>query len=167
MDKAAETPGKSIIAHEIDGTKHTVPVADLQLRNSIYGVVIKDGHILLVPQWDGWDFPGGGIDMGETLKEALEREVQEETGMSVTADLTEALFVGEDFFIHPSTKKPYHCVLLYYRCTNPTGTISDAGFTEHEKEWAKTAQWVPLNKIETLKFYNPIDSLALIKKALQ
>jgi 8-oxo-dGTP pyrophosphatase MutT (NUDIX family) len=32
---------------------------------------------------DGWQFPGGGVDAGETLEEAMGREVFEETGYRV------------------------------------------------------------------------------------
>lgn len=32
----------------------------------------------------GWQFPGGGVEPGETMRESAEREVQEETGMEFT-----------------------------------------------------------------------------------
>ena len=52
--------------------------------------VVKDKKVLLVkrnrpPSKGLWAIPGGKITLGETLQKAAEREVQEETGISVKA----------------------------------------------------------------------------------
>ena len=65
------------------GVRQEVAIKDLAFRPSVYGVAIWDGKVLLVPQWDGYDFPGGGVDLGETLDEAFRREVFEESGLTV------------------------------------------------------------------------------------
>ena len=140
-----------------------VSVDKLLFRPSVYGVIIKDKKILLVPQWDGYDFPGGGVELGETMDEALVREVKEETGLTVLRG--PVLLCENNFFIHPYSKKPLHTILAYYQCTATGGEISDAGFDEHEKEYAKKAEWVDLDRIGAIKFLNPIDSPALIKRA--
>ncbi len=49
-------------------------------------VVSPEGRILLIQthKWkDSWGVPGGKIDYGETIKEALLREFQEETGLEL------------------------------------------------------------------------------------
>jgi ADP-ribose pyrophosphatase YjhB (NUDIX family) len=54
------------------------------------GVVINQkGEILLIqerrePEPRKWKFPGGFMDPGETIKQAAEREVLEETGVKTT-----------------------------------------------------------------------------------
>ena len=148
----------------IDGGFVEVQASELTFRPSVYGVIIKDGAVLLVPQWDGYDFPGGGVDLGELLTDTLVREVKEETGLDARA--THVLHVQDAFFFHPYKKKPLQTPLIYFLCEHLGGEITDAGFDVHEKEYAKKAEWIPLEKVPSLKFHNPIDSPKLIRDAL-
>lgn len=154
---------KKIICRNIDGSTQEVDEGDLAWRPAVYGVAVRDGKVLLVPQWDGYDFPGGGVDLGETIDEAFRREIGEETGLD--AKRGDVLLCESDFFIHPSSKKPYHTMLAYYLCKSISGEITDANFQGLEKEYAKKAEWVERDRVKDLKFYNPIDSPALIEKA--
>ena len=57
---------------------------------AVGAVVIHEGAVLLVrrgraPARGVWAVPGGRVELGETLAEAAEREVREETGVSVRA----------------------------------------------------------------------------------
>ena len=63
---------------------HTHPIA------GIGAVVIYDKRVLLVkrakpPKQGLWCIPGGKIRFGETLQQAAEREIQEETGIVIKA----------------------------------------------------------------------------------
>ena len=59
-------------------------------RLAVGGVVIKDDRVLLVcrgkpPAFGEWAIPGGSVELGETLQQAVERELLEETGITVRA----------------------------------------------------------------------------------
>ena len=141
-----------------------VEARDLIFRPSIYGLVIKGGEILLCPQWDGWDYPGGGIDKGEKLESALVREVREETGLTVKVS---ALLDVSDNFFQPTFAKDqhWHSIKIYYVCEYVSGEISSDGFMEYEKTYMKEAKWVPLDQAMGLKFFNSSDNQKLIEAA--
>ncbi|MEZ5882333.1 MAG: NUDIX domain-containing protein [Paracoccaceae bacterium] len=57
---------------------------------AVLAVVIRGGRVLLVqranpPDAGLWGFPGGKVEFGETLEQAAERELLEETGVTATA----------------------------------------------------------------------------------
>jgi len=56
----------------------------LQVR--VTGILIEEGRLLLVKQKVSsdreWSLPGGRVEQGETLEEAVTREIEEETGLS-------------------------------------------------------------------------------------
>jgi len=154
---------KSIICRDIKGKKYKVKAEELNFRPSVYALIFKGNKILLSKQWDGYDFPGGGVKKGELLEEALKREVWEETGLKITpGKIVEA---AEDFFVGIESKKKLHTILLYYLCNDPKGKISTGNFDENEKKYAGPAEWVNLKDIKKIKFYNGVNSPKLIQKA--
>ena len=57
---------------------------------AVGALVVHDGAVLMVrrgraPSRGVWAVPGGRVELGETLAEAIEREVHEETGVEVRA----------------------------------------------------------------------------------
>lgn len=61
-------------------------------RVGVGAVVIKDEKVLLVrrgvqPSMGLWAIPGGGLELGETIQEGAEREILEETGVTIRAKL--------------------------------------------------------------------------------
>lgn len=96
-----------------------------------------DGQVLLVrtTKWRGlWGVPGGKVDWGETLVEAVEREFREETGLrlhDVRYAQTQEAVLSEEFY------KPAHMVLVDFFARVDTAEITP---NEEIETWA----WVPL-----------------------
>ena len=91
-------------------------------RLGVYGVSIKDGNILLVQQKKGpyagkLDFPGGGIEFGESPEQALRREFVEEVAMEFDSlqlidNLNATVDVPSTFSNHAYTF--FHVGMIYH-----------------------------------------------------
>ena len=59
-----------------------------RFRIGVYALVFDGEHVLLAHRRDidWWNLPGGGMEVGETVDEAMIREVREETGLKVRVE---------------------------------------------------------------------------------
>lgn len=160
---------KTVSCHDKDGVLYDVPVDELVFRPSAYGVIIRDGKVLLSKQWDGYDFPGGGMEVSETIHETIKREVYEETGFQV--EVKDLLVCESSFFsfTHNETEKKFHAntILMYFCCEIAGGEMSIENLDENEKEYLGMPEWIPLEEIQNIKFYNSVDSVRIIKEAVK
>lgn len=64
------------------------PEGKVYRRPSSRAIILKDGKVLLnyVSKYNCYEFPGGGIEAGETPESAVQREVAEETGRIVVPE---------------------------------------------------------------------------------
>jgi len=105
-------------------------------------VARADGKFLLVRQgsgyWGGlWIFPGGKLELGETLEAAARREVLEETGCDFTMQRQVGAYVSYD----PATSYEKQVVLVYYRGEYSSGELKVG-------EGVTDARWLSRKEIE-------------------
>lgn len=90
------------------------------------GVAVKDGKILLCRAKGGLStyLPGGHIELGETGREALVREIKEETGLDSTAG--RFLGVVENSFVQKGRKHSEINLVYELEVDSPDGSVSAA-----------------------------------------
>jgi 8-oxo-dGTP diphosphatase len=97
------------------------------------GVVIQDGRALLIrrgsePLKGEWSIPGGMLEVGETLVKGVERELLEETGLTVRVieliEIFERISYAEPSTdrAKPNARPQYHFVIVDYLCEVISGT---------------------------------------------
>jgi ADP-ribose pyrophosphatase YjhB (NUDIX family) len=119
----------------------------------IVAVVIHEGHVLLhrADFENFWSLPGGRAEILETSHTTLEREMQEELGVTVT--VRRLLWVVENFFTFESRR--FHELGLYYVVDLPP----NSPYLYKTREYAGLEidvaplifQWFPLEMLPNVK----------------
>ena len=115
-------------------------------RVGVGAVIIRDGQVLLVkrgrePAKGLWAVPGGAVEPGETLQEAAEREIFEESGVVIRA--------GEPIFAFDLIEKDetgalkFHYVIVDLRAEYVSGEPVAA-------DDASDARWLKPRDLDSL-----------------
>lgn len=117
----------------------------------VSGLVEKDGKVLLVKEileskLPYWIVPGGKVEFGESLVDAVKREIKEETNLDV--EVVKLL----DFKEHVNLKYDYHTVIFFFlvkplnESIKLPGEILDAKFFAKEDikslDLVDSAKWI-------------------------
>lgn len=110
---------------------------------AVGGIILDKGALLLVrrdrePARGQWSLPGGRVEAGESLREAVAREVREETGIDV--DVDGLIGVAERVVRDDDGEISFHYVILDYVCT-PRSTSLKHG------DDVSDAKWVPVGEL--------------------
>jgi mutator protein MutT len=104
---------------------------------AVGAIVLEKGEVLLVrrdhaPALGQWSLPGGRVEWGETLQEAVAREVREETGIDIEveglAGIAERIVPDDDGAIE------FHYVILDFWAKPKTRDLV-AGDDASEAKW--------------------------------
>ncbi|AKA72545.1 NUDIX domain-containing protein [Saccharolobus solfataricus] len=104
-------------------------------------LIVEENKVLLVqrknpPNAGLWAIPGGKVEYGETLEEALKREMREETGLEVA--------VGNIISIVQVINEGFHYVILDFECKPIGGNLRAS--TDAVK-----VEYVPFDKLNIIQ----------------
>lgn len=127
------------------------------MQRVVAAVIMHQGKVFCAKRPPGkvlgglWEFPGGKVEPGETLEEALHREIQEELGLGIT--IQEPLLT----VVH---QYPTHQVEVHtYLCEWASGDV-----VLHVHTDAKWLRWDALDQLDWVAADDPI--IAHLKKKL-
>lgn len=88
------------------------------------------------PQFNGkWEFPGGGVEIGEGIEECLGRETKEETGLTVK--IAERL---PKIYSRWEKKYGYQVFVVLFICTVVKGKLATLDAESHRARWCTLRQ---------------------------
>ncbi|MBW1840538.1 MAG: NUDIX hydrolase, partial [Deltaproteobacteria bacterium] len=121
-----------------------------QPRVAVGAVVFKDDRILLVrrgkaPSRGLWSIPGGCVELGETLQNAAEREIHEETNLTIAA--REPFFTFDVIDWDETGRIRFHYVIVDLMADYVSGEIR-AGDDALDVRWASAGQIKDMNLSE-------------------
>ena len=106
---------------------------------SVKGVVLRGGKVILVRnERDEWELPGGKLELSESPKECLAREISEELRLVVEA---EGILDSWIYTIAPGV----HVLVVTYGCSE--SSRADAVLSHEHKE----LRWLPLAEVDGLR----------------
>ena len=114
------------------------------VRNSARSIIIKNQRVAMVHslKYDYYKFPGGGIEKGEDVIDALIRETKEESGLNIAKD--SIIEYGYVHIIHKSDSDERECFIqdnYYYLCQTDDEIFSQ-DLDDYENEEGFTLEYV-------------------------
>ena len=96
--------------------------------------IIDDGKVLLTKREDFevWCLPGGGVESGESIEEAITREVQEETGLKISVLRLVGVYSDPDSLVVYDEDTSVQIVALSFEAEITDG---EPGLSDETSDW--------------------------------
>ena len=139
-------------------------------RDSARSIIIRNGRIAMIHslKYDYYKFPGGGIEAGESITDALIRETAEEAGLIVIPDSIREY--GSVHRIQKSTlkKDEYFIQDNYYYLCDVEESVRQQKLDDYESDEHFTLEWVKPEiaiLVNRTKDHGPKDQVMLEREA--
>ncbi|PQA60669.1 NUDIX domain-containing protein [Siphonobacter curvatus] len=118
------------------------------VRVRVCGIAVEDDRILLIRHKalfeDGpfWAPPGGSLEFGESIPQALVREFNEETQLQVR--------VGELLYVNEFIRSPLHTLEVFFRVFIESGQLQLGHDPEFQQQIMEEAAWLSWEELQAL-----------------
>ena len=124
-------------------------------RVAVGVIVFKENNVLLIlrgkpPSQNLWSIPGGNVKLGETLQEAAEREIKEETGLNI--DAREPIYTFDVIDRDDNGDVRFHYVIVDLLADYVSGTLRPG-------DDAIDVRWASPKDVKHLKISEPTRNL--------
>jgi mutator protein MutT len=139
------------------GNKIKIPKEKFSTRVSGYAILIHEGKMLLVNLRSNgkWFFPGGKVEIGEKIEDAIKREVKEEAGIEI--EVEKFLTFKETYFYYDPTDEAWQNYSFFFICKPLSFEPSEKYQVEDDD--ANKPTWVELKKLKKDDFPSPADEI--------
>ena len=116
-------------------------------------IIISEGKMILVkrgvePGKGKWSIPGGLVELGETVRDAVVREAKEETGLDVEIVEDRPIDAFGNIDIDEKGSLRYHYILIQFLTRPKSGTLKPSSDV-------LDAKWVPMEEVEKYDLTKP------------
>lgn len=109
-------------------------------------LIVHEGKLVLVkrgvqPDKGRWSIPGGAVELGERVRDAVLREAKEESGLDIDIKVNRPLDAIDNVLLDENGRLQFHYVLLQFLAQPKGGTLKPGGDV-------LDSRWVLLKDVE-------------------
>jgi len=132
------------------GNKKSIPKNKIEFRPGAYGIIFHGDKILLtnMKSTGKYVLPGGAIEPGETIKQALRREVYEETGIAIK--IKKFVSCEENNFYYDPEDKAWQVFAFIFVCEPKSLALTNANNVPDDE--STNPEWIEVSKLSAESF---------------